>query len=100
MCEPKRGQQVLIYLFREERTDNRALTMDVTGRNIPPVTSPTGWLFVEMIDTHRLSPRWDTAYLRYAVRQVRMIGFYLFEAGRVPLIQLDCRTRRDQSLKA
>ena len=91
---------MLIYLFREERTDNRALTMDVTGRNIPPVTSSTGWLFVEMIDTHKLSPRWDTAYLRYAVRQVRMIGFYLFEAGRVPLIQLDCRTRRDQFLKA
>ena len=37
--------QVLIYLFREERTDNRALTMDVTGRNIPPVTSSTVWLF-------------------------------------------------------
>ena len=56
-CEPKRGRQlpplaaltfcvfwgtlagVLIYLFRDERTDNRALTMDVTGRNIAPVTS-------------------------------------------------------------
>ena len=62
--------QVLIYLFRE-RTDNRALTMDVTGRNIPPVTSSTVWLFVETINTHKLPPRWDTAYLRYAVRQVR-----------------------------
>jgi hypothetical protein len=28
--------QVLIYLFRAPKTDNRALTMDVTGRNIPP----------------------------------------------------------------
>ena len=98
-CEPKRGWhvctlstpitflrqlgrwQVLIYLFRDEKTDNRALTMDVTGRNIPPVTSPTVWLFVEVIDTQRLPPRWDTAYLRYAVRQARMIGFYLFDAG-------------------
>jgi hypothetical protein len=46
---------VFIYLFRDERTDNRALAMDVTGRNIPPVTSPTVWLFVEVIDTQRTS---------------------------------------------
>jgi hypothetical protein len=44
---------VLIYLFRDEGTGNRALTMDVTGRNIPPVTSSTVWLFVETINTHR-----------------------------------------------
>jgi hypothetical protein len=37
---------LLIYLFRDERTDNRALTVDVTGRNIPPITSATVWLFV------------------------------------------------------
>ena len=43
---------MLIYLFRDGRTDNRALTMDVTGRNIPPVTSSTVWLFVEAVDTH------------------------------------------------
>jgi len=74
---------VLIYLFRDERTDNRAVTMDVTGRILPPVTSSTVWLFVEAIDTHKLPPRWDTPYLRYAVRHVRMIGFFLFEPGRV-----------------
>jgi hypothetical protein len=61
---------VLIELFRDERTDNRELTMDVTGRNIPPVTSSTVWLFVGAIDIRRLPLRWDTAYLRYAVRQV------------------------------
>ena len=74
---------MLIYLFRDERTDNRALTMDVTGRILPPVTSSTVWLFVEAIDTLKLPPRWDTPYLRYAVRHVRMIGFFLFEPGRV-----------------
>ena len=68
--------QVKIYLFRDGRTDNRALTMDVTGRNIPRVTSSTAWLFVEAIDTHKLPPQWDTAYLRNAVRQVEMTGFY------------------------
>ncbi|MFZ0850288.1 MAG: hypothetical protein WAO08_13895 [Hyphomicrobiaceae bacterium] len=74
---------MFVYLFRNERTDLRALTMDVTGRNIPAVTSSIGWLFVEAINSHVLPPRWDTAYLRYTVRQARMIGFYLFEAGRV-----------------
>jgi hypothetical protein len=71
----------VFYLFRDERTDNRALTMDVTGRNIPPFTSSTVWLFVEAINTHNLPPQWDTAYLRYAVRQVRMTGFHLFDPG-------------------
>jgi hypothetical protein len=70
---------VLIYLFRDERTDNRALTMDVTGRNIPLVTSSTVGLFVEAINTHSLPPQWDTEYLRYALHQARMIGFYHFE---------------------
>jgi hypothetical protein len=74
---------VLIYLFRDERTDNRALTMDVTGRNIAPVTSSTVWLFVEAINTYRLPPRWDTPYLRDAMRQARMTGFHLFEPERV-----------------
>ena len=72
---------MLIYLFRDERTDNRALTMDVTGRNIPAVTSSTVWLFVEAIDTHKLPPQRDTAYLRYAVCRVGITGFYLLEPG-------------------
>ncbi len=76
--------EVLIYLFRDERKNNRALTMDLTGRNLPPVASATVWLFVEAINTHKLQPRWDTAYFRSAVRQVEMTGFYLFEAGWVP----------------
>lgn len=79
--------QVLIYLirylFREKRTNNRSFTMDVTGRNLPPVTSSTVWLFVEVINTHKLPPLWDTPYLRHAVRQTMMIGFYHLEPGRV-----------------
>ena len=74
---------MLIYLFRDEKTDTRALTMDVTGRNVPRVTSSTVWLFVEAINTHKLPPRWDTAYLREAMHQTEMTGFHLFEAGQV-----------------
>ena len=72
---------LLIYLFRDEKTENRALTMDVTGRNIPSVTLSTVWLFVEAINIHKLPPLWDTPYLRDALRQVGITGFYLFEPG-------------------
>ena len=78
---------MLIYLFRDERTDNRALTVDVTGRNIPPITSATVWLFVEAIDTHKLPSRWDTAEFQYAVRQVEMTGFYELGWDRPPSTQ-------------
>jgi hypothetical protein len=73
---------VLIYLFRDQRTGNRALTMDVTGRNLPPVTPPAVWLFVEVINTLRLPPQWATPDLRHALREVAMTGFYLIKPGR------------------
>ena len=53
------------------------------SRNRYMSTWSTVWLFTEAIDTHKLPPQWDTAYLRYAVRQVRIIGFYCFDPGRV-----------------
>ena len=75
---------MLIYLFRDKKTRNLALTMDVTGRNIPLVTSSTVWLFVEVIDIRKLPPSWDTAYLREAVRGARMTSFYHLESGQAP----------------
>jgi len=70
---------VLIYLFRDEGTDNLALTIDVTGTNIPSVTPSTDWIFVEVIDTLR-SPPWDIADFQCVLRRLRVDGFYLFEA--------------------
>ena len=84
ICAVWRRWQVFIYLFRDERTDLRALTMDVTGRNIPAVTSSTVWLFVEAINTHVLPPQWDTAYLRDAVHQARTTGFYHLGSEQMP----------------
>ena len=75
---------MFIYLFRAERTDLRALTMDVTGRNIPAVTSSTVWLFVEAINTHVLPPQWNTAYLRDAMHQARTTGFYHLGSEQIP----------------
>ena len=69
---------VLVYMFRQRGTDDLALTLDVTGRNIPPVKSSKDWLFVEAIDTLKFSPPWDIAAFQ---RQLRASGFYLLPAG-------------------
>ena len=71
---------MLIYLFRDKATDNLALTIDVTGQNIPPITSSTDWLFVEAVDTVRFSPPWDPIDFQCLLRRLRVDGFYLFGA--------------------
>ena len=73
------GLPVLIYLFRDEGTDNLALTIDVTGGNLPPVTPSTDWIFLEAIDTLRSPPPWDVADFQCLLRRLRVDGFYLFE---------------------
>ena len=72
---------MLIYLFRDEGTDNLALTIDVAGGNLPPVTPSTDWIFLEAIDTLRSSPPWDVADFQRLHRWLRVDGFYLFGAA-------------------
>ena len=48
---------MLVYLFRQRRTDDLALTTDVTGRNIPPFTPSTDWIFVEALDISKFELR-------------------------------------------
>lgn len=79
-CAPISVVAVLIYLFRDEGTDNLALTIDVTGRNVPPVTPSTDWIFVEAIDTLRSPPPWDVADFQCLLHWLRTDGFYLFDA--------------------
>jgi hypothetical protein len=74
------GVVVLIYLFRDEATDNLALTVDVTGQNIPPITPSTDWFFVEAIDTLRFPAPWDLIDFQCLLRRLRTDGFYLFGA--------------------
>jgi hypothetical protein len=65
---------VLIYLFRDEAADNLALTVDVTGQNIPPITPSTE------IDTLRFPAPWDPIDFQCLLRRLRMDGFYLLGA--------------------
>jgi hypothetical protein len=74
---------MFVYLFRQRRTDELALTTDVTGRNIPFLPPSTDWIFVAALDISKFDPPWDTADFRYAVRQARLTGFHILKYGLV-----------------
>jgi hypothetical protein len=71
---------MLVYLFRQGRTDDFAITTDVTGRNIPPVTSSTDWLFVEALDTSIFATPWHIADFQGVLRGLRVFGYYILGA--------------------
>jgi hypothetical protein len=71
---------MLIYLFRQRRTDDFALTTDVTGRNIPSAKSSTDWLFVEALDTNKFATPWHIADLQGVLRGLRAFGYYILGA--------------------
>jgi hypothetical protein len=71
---------MLVYLFRQRRTDDLALTTDVTGRNIPAVTSSTDWLFVEALDTNKFASPWHIADVQGVLRRLRGFGYCIFGA--------------------
>jgi len=70
---------MVIYLFRDE-TDNEnfALSVDVTGANIPPITPHTEWFFVEAIDTLKFVEPWDVGDFRDALDRLKADGYYIF----------------------
>jgi hypothetical protein len=70
---------VLIYLFRDERTDNRALTMDVTGRNLPSSAPYEPWVFVEMLNTENAKPPLGVGDLKEALSRVTASGYFIFK---------------------
>jgi hypothetical protein len=71
---------MLVYLFRQRRTDALAFTTDVTGRNIPPFTPSTDWIFVEARDIRKFEAPWDIADLQDVLRRLRVLGYCTFEA--------------------
>ena len=71
---------MLVYLFRQRRTDDLALTTDVTGRNIPSPNPSTDWIFAEAIDISKFEPAWDIADFQCVLRCLKVFGHYMFEA--------------------
>jgi hypothetical protein len=63
-----------IFLFRAQGSSRSfAYSLDVTGRNIPPLSEHTKWLFVEVIAAEQLEAHPET------LRQLRTVGFYVFK---------------------
>lgn len=77
------GSLMLVYLFRQQRTSDRALTTDITGRNLPSATPCSHWVFVEMLDAKKARPPLGVADFKEALSRVRAFGYYTFEGGRL-----------------
>jgi len=70
---------MLIYLFRDERdNENFALSVDVTGTNIPPAAQNTEWIFVEAIDTLKFVEPWEIGDFDHALNHLKADGYYMF----------------------
>jgi hypothetical protein len=71
---------MFIYLFRDKHSsDIFAFSTDVTGRNIPPATATTKWMFMEAIDVLRFPEPWDIDDFQYVLDHLKTEGFYLFQ---------------------
>jgi hypothetical protein len=78
-----REASMVIYLFRDEADNEKfALSVDVTGENIPPTTPHTEWIFVEAIDTLKFVEPWDIGDFRQALDRLKADGYYMF-AGEI-----------------
>jgi hypothetical protein len=73
---------MLVYLFRQRRSGDLALTTDLTGRDLPSHAPDSHWIFVEVIDADKERLPLGIADLQEALSQVRAVGYYIFEADR------------------
>ena len=70
---------MLVYLFRDKsRTDAFAISTDVTGRNIPPLSPLTEWIF-DAIDNLKLVEQWDVRDFQDVLDRLEVDRYYLFE---------------------
>ena len=61
-----------IFLFRAQGCSRCfAYSLDVTGRNIPPLSEHTKWLYVGLVAAVQLEAHPDT------LRQLRTVGYYV-----------------------
>src|SRR6185295_9459847 len=63
---------VSIYLFRAGSSRNFAYSVDLTGRNIPPVAENAAWIYQRTVDAEQLKAHPE------ALRRLQADGFYLF----------------------
>jgi hypothetical protein len=66
---------MLVYLFQQNRTCALALTMDVTGRNLPSRMAARNWVFLETLDTNKT--RRNIAEIDGMLRRVKAFGYHI-----------------------
>jgi hypothetical protein len=67
---------MLIHLFQQNRTCALALTMDVTGRNLPSRMAARNWVFLETLDTNKT--RRNIAEIDHVLSRVKSFGYHVF----------------------
>ena len=70
---------MIVYLFQQRNAD-RALTTDVTGRNLPPRAPTSQWVFLEALQIDKCQSPLGIADFDEASRQLKQVGYYIFEA--------------------
>jgi hypothetical protein len=63
-----------IYLFRAGSSRSFAYSLDVTGRNIPPLAEQAKWLFERTVDAEQFKAHPE------ALQQIWEDGFYVFNS--------------------
>ena len=61
-----------IYLFRAGSSRTFAYSLDVTGRNIPPVAEQAKWRFERTVDAEEFKAHPE------ALQRIWEVGFYVF----------------------
>jgi hypothetical protein len=69
---------MFVYLFRN-RTSARALTIDVTARNLPSRTGGSHWIFAKRLQIDKSRPPRCIADFNDALRQLDLFGYYILD---------------------
>ena len=69
---------MLVYLF-QNGASARALTTDVTARNLPSRTAASHWMFVKMLQINNSRPPRCIADFNDALRQLDNFGYYILD---------------------
>ena len=71
---------MVIYLFRDEGEANVfAFSIDVTGRNIPPISLLTKWIFMEAFETLKFAEPWGIDDFQDVLNHLKADGYYVFQ---------------------
>jgi len=72
---------MLVCLFRDKSSTALAISTDVTGRNIPPLSPLTEWIFVTAIDPLKLVEQWEVGDFQDVLDRLKVAGITFSKVG-------------------